>query len=117
MPSFAYVAIDPRGRERSGRLAAPSRDVAQGKLTGQQLHVVRLAEVQGDAATGKPGTALPWRGAPRLRFKQLTLFTRQLATLSQVTPLEESLRTISRQSDRAEVRAIIGQVADGSTLR
>lgn len=115
MPNFSYVAVDPRGRERSGTVDAPSRDDARGRLAGRRLHVVRLTEGQG--ATGpSPSTAmqLPWFEAqPRLRFKQLTLFTRQLATLGQVTPLEESLRTISRQSDADDVRAIIARVADG----
>jgi general secretion pathway protein F len=43
----------------------------------------------------------------------LTLFTRQLATLTQVSPLEEGLRTIARQSEQDHVRNIVGRVADG----
>lgn len=115
MPSFSYVAVDPRGRERKGRLDAPSRDEARTRLAGQRLHVVRISEGQGEApprGPKRPG-AITLSRAPRLRFKQLTLFTRQLATLSQVSPIEESLRTISRQSDRDEVRQIVGKVADG----
>jgi len=49
----------------------------------------------------------------KLGAKQLTLFTRQLATLVSVSPLEEALRTLSRQSEREEVRRIIGQVHSG----
>jgi general secretion pathway protein F len=113
VPSFAYVAIDPRGRERQGRVEAPSRDEARTRLAGQRLHVVRLQEGAPPPAPAKAGSVLSLRREPRLRFKQLTLFTRQLATLSQVSPLEESLRTIARQSDREEVRSIVGQVADG----
>lgn len=113
MPSFAYLAIDPRGRERQGRVEAPSQDEARSRLAGQRLHVLRLVEgAAPDSSPKRRSSLLPQR-EPRLRFKQLTLFTRQLATLSQVSPLEESLRTISRQSDREEVRAIVGRVADG----
>jgi general secretion pathway protein F len=115
LPSFAYVAIDPRGREQQGhRLSAPSREDAQGQLAKRRLHVLRLAEAQEGAAPTSPTTSLtlPWRRGDRLRFKDLTLFTRQLATLSQVSPIEESLRTISRQSDRPEVRGIVTRVAD-----
>jgi general secretion pathway protein F len=43
----------------------------------------------------------------------LTLFTRQLATLVQVSPLEESLRTIARQSERQETQRILGNVHAG----
>ncbi|HEX8443847.1 MAG TPA: type II secretion system inner membrane protein GspF, partial [Allosphingosinicella sp.] len=45
--------------------------------------------------------------------KQLTLFTRQLATLVQVSPLEESLRTIARQAERPETQRILGNVHAG----
>lgn len=115
MPSFAYVAIDPRGREQQGRLSAPTREEASGQLARRKLHVLRLAEAQDNDAPAKSGTTigLPWRRGDRLRFRDLTLFTRQLATLSQVSPIEESLRTIARQSDRPEVRGIVGRVADG----
>ncbi|WP_426267092.1 type II secretion system inner membrane protein GspF [Sphingomonas sp. LHG3443-2] len=114
MPSFAYLAIDPRGREQQGRLSAPSREEAQGQLAKRRLHVLRLAEAQEGAAPtpAAAGITLPWRRGERLRFKDLTLFTRQLATLTQVSPIEESLRTISRQSDRPEVRGIVTRVAD-----
>ncbi|WP_300974997.1 type II secretion system inner membrane protein GspF [Sphingomonas sp. LHG3406-1] len=115
MPSFAYVAIDPRGRERKGTLDAPSREDARGRLSARSLHVVRISE-GGASATPVPAPgerSLRLSRTPRLRFKQLTLFTRQLATLTQVTPIEESLRTIARQSDKEEVRAIIARVADG----
>ena len=113
MPSFAYVAIDPRGREQQGSLSAPSREEAQGQLAKRRLHVLRIAEAQEVApATSAKALTLPWRRGDRLRFKDVTLFTRQLATLSQVSPIEESLRTISRQSDRPEVRGIVTRVAD-----
>ena len=49
----------------------------------------------------------------KLGAKQLTLFTRQLATLVQVSPLEEALRTISRQAEREEVRRVLGNVHAG----
>jgi general secretion pathway protein F len=49
----------------------------------------------------------------RLSGKALTLFTRQLATLALVTPLEEALRTIGQQSEDAKVSAIIERVHAG----
>lgn len=114
MPSFAYLAIDPRGREQQGLLSAPSREDAQGQLTRRRLHVVRLAEAQDNLPVAAARrVTLPWRRGDRLRFRDLTLFTRQLATLSQVSPIEEALRTIARQSDRPEVRRIVTRVADG----
>ncbi|WP_339454590.1 type II secretion system F family protein, partial [Pseudomonas sp. EA_5y_Pfl2_R50] len=52
-------------------------------------------------------------GRRRMSTKQLTLFTRQLATLNRVSPLEESLRTIARQTEQEHVRAIVESVHAG----
>src|SRR3546814_2412551 len=49
----------------------------------------------------------------RLGSKELALFTRQLATLAEVAPLEEALRTLTRQSEAESARAIIGDVHAG----
>jgi general secretion pathway protein F len=48
-----------------------------------------------------------------MRTKQLTLFTRQLATLNRVSPLEESLRTITRQTEQESTRGIVAAVHAG----
>ncbi len=111
MPSFAYVAVDTRGKERRGSLAADSRERAMAQLQARKLHVLRLAD-GGAAPARNSGPALFTR-RKRLSAKQLTVFTRQLATISQVSPLEESLRLIGRQSEQDHVRAIVTQVADG----
>ena len=57
--------------------------------------------------------SLPIKRQPRLNAKQLTLFTRQLSSLAQVSPLEEALRTISRQSEQPHVRQILTEVHAG----
>jgi general secretion pathway protein F len=53
------------------------------------------------------------RRTPKLGLKQLTLFTRQLSSLVQVSPLEEALRTASLQTESMQVRAILGNVHSG----
>jgi general secretion pathway protein F len=58
-----------------------------------------------------PGASPSWR-ARKLSSKQLTLLTRQLATVVRVSPLEEALRTIARQSEQQHVREIVSRVAD-----
>ncbi len=107
MPDFAYHAIDPEGREKRGRIAAANDDIARERLSQKKLYIVSVEP----AASGVPVLAnLPFRRRARLNSKQLTLFTRQLSSLVQVTPLEESLRTISRQSEQAHVRTILTEV-------
>ena len=96
MADFDYVAIDPAGRERSGKVRADTVDDARARLDARKLFIVRLEP--GAAAKARQRAGLSLR-APRLSAKELTLFTRQLSTLIQVSPLEESLRTIGRQSE------------------
>jgi general secretion pathway protein F len=113
MAEFDYLAIDTRGRETRGHVNAPSIDDARTLLDRKRLFVVKV----------EPGSGAPTRGAPllsELRFgkrrmsaKHLTLFTRQLATLNRVSPLEESLRTIGRQTEKPQVREVIETVHAG----
>lgn len=109
MPDFAWHAIDPDGREKRGRIAAANDDGAREALALKKLYVVRIEPAP---ARVSALSALPVRRR-RLNSKQLTLFTRQLSSLVQVSPLEEALRTISRQNEQPRVRDILGQVHGG----
>jgi general secretion pathway protein F len=114
MPRFAYLAIDPKGGERRGAIEAAGAAQAAERLTARHWHVVRIGP---DVAASARRAAVTTSGlalfAPRLTAKQLTLFTRQLASLMTVSPLEESLRTISRQTEKPRTRAILGNVHIG----
>jgi general secretion pathway protein F len=110
MPDFDYLAIDTRGGERRGSIAAPSIEDARARLDSRKLYVVRIEPGSGAPKPAKPLVSF---GRRKLTAKELTLFTRQLATLVQVSPLEESLRTISRQTEKPHVRAITGAVHSG----
>lgn len=112
MADFDYLAIDTRGAEQRGHVAADSIDAARELLDRRRLYVVRLQPGSAPPATSRPLFGLKL-GSPKLSGKQLTLFTRQLATLNRVSPLEESLRTITRQSEQEHVRAIVGAVHAG----
>ncbi len=110
MAEFDYSAIDPAGRERSGSIKAGTIENARAKLDARKMFIVRIEP--GAVETARKRANLSLR-SPRLSPKELTLFTRQLATLTQVSPLEESLRTIGRQSEQDHVRAIVGKVHGG----
>jgi general secretion pathway protein F len=69
------------------------------------LYVVRVESAARSQSAGKPAKGL--MGKKRLSTKQITLFTRQLATLVQVTPLEEAIGTIARQAEKEHVRRIL----------
>ncbi len=112
MADFDYLAIDTRGQEMRGHIAAASMEAARATLDRRRLYVVRIAPGSAPAARGRPLFGLQL-GAPKMSAKQLTLFTRQLATLSRVSPLEESLRTITRQTEQDKVRAVVENVHAG----
>jgi general secretion pathway protein F len=110
MPEFAYHAIDPDGRERRGRISAANDELAREALVSKKLYIVNVKPAE---ARVSAFANLPLKRQPRLNAKQLTLFTRQLSSLAQVSPLEEALRTISRQSEQAHVRQILTGVHAG----
>lgn len=112
MPDYAYVGLDTAGREKRGHVRADTSEAARDQLTQRRLYVVRI-----EPAAEGAGAALVSRGSlfarRKMGVKQVTLFTRQLATLVTVSPLEEALRTVSRQAEREEVRRVLGKVHAG----
>lgn len=109
MADFRYLAVDPAGREKRGHIDAPDREAARAALAQKRLFVIECAP----GPPPEPRKALLTLERNKLSQRELALFTRQLATLTEVSPLEEALRTSSRQSEAAHVRAIIGTVHSG----
>lgn len=103
MVAFAYTAIDGAGRTVRGKLETATLEHARSTLQKRQLVVVELGEA--DVVQRKV------RG--RLSAKALALTTRQLATLVSVSPLEEALRTLVAQADRANVKQVLQGVHNG----
>lgn len=108
MPSYDYLALDTGGRERRGSVRAETEEGARALLDARRFYVVRI-----EPASGAPAPSLLSQRLVlnrKLSAKQLTLFTRQLATLAQVSPLEEALSTIWRQAEQEQVRRVLGRV-------
>ncbi|HEY1125053.1 MAG TPA: type II secretion system inner membrane protein GspF [Sphingobium sp.] len=116
MPEFDYVVIDGGGKERRGQVRAENVADARATLAAKKLFVVRIGEGRGSASPAEPtGSAAAFFSLKRNRLsgKELALLTRQLSTLAQVSPLEEALRTITRQSEKRHVRDIAAKVHAG----
>ncbi len=113
MPDFDYLVIDTAGREKKGAIVAETIDHAREMLDARKLYVVKIEN--GTSATAKPKGKPLFSGlrSRRMSGKHLTLFTRQLATLNRVSPLEESLRTIVKQTEQDHVREIVSAVHVG----
>jgi general secretion pathway protein F len=111
MPSYDYLALDTGGRERRGTVRAETEDGARALLDARRFYVVRI-----EAGSGAPTPPLLSQRLVlnrNLSARQLTLFTRQLATLAQVSPLEEALGTILRQAEQEQLRRVLGRVHMG----
>ncbi len=105
MASFDYVALDLAGRTRRGQLKAVDEAAA-----ADQLQRKRLAPVKIMASVAKPATAGRLAWGQGLSAKDRSMFTRQLATLTSVSTLEEALRTIALQADKPKLKQVIGEV-------
>ena len=118
MSDYDYLALDTSGRERRGSVRAATQEDARARLSARKLYVVRMEASTG--AAPPPLLSGGFRFRKKLTAKQLTLFTRQIATLVQVSPIEEALRTIARQSEQEQVQRILlsvhGAVLEGRRL-
>ena len=123
MAAFEYTAIDARGRQKKGIEEGDSgRQVRQtlrdrGLAPTSVVHATTTRNGEGGARK-HDGTLLLRRSLAPL---ELALFTRQLSTLVAAgLPVEESLATIARQSDKRRVSALVmnvrAQVLEGHSL-
>jgi general secretion pathway protein F len=120
MSEFAYTVLDRAGRERRGSVRAASPDEARETLSRRGFFVMKMEAASGAEAPNPPLLSRRMFARKRMNGRQLTVFTRQLATLIQVSPLEESLRTIARQTEKPHVRDVLmsvhGSVLEGRRL-
>ncbi|WP_156678580.1 type II secretion system inner membrane protein GspF [Sphingomonas profundi] len=113
MPDFDYLALDVAGREKRGQVSAATIEDARARLATRKFYVVRIEAGRGGAPASPALLSQRITLRRKLSAKQLTLFTRQLATLAQVSPLEEAIRTIVRQAEQEQVRRVLGRVHGG----
>src|ERR1700761_3369766 len=118
MGAFEYTAIDNGGRERTGILEGDTPRHIRQLLREKQLLPVSVNEVAQKEATRQRSSFNVGR---RVSAADLSLFTRQLATLVRAgLPLEESLLAVSQQTEKPRIQSIImgvrARVMEGHTL-
>jgi general secretion pathway protein F len=117
MGAFEYTALDTGGRERKGILEGDTARQVRQLLRERQLLPVSVTEVaQREAAQQRS-----LNFARRVSAGDLSLFTRQLATLARAgLPLEEALLAVSQQTEKPRVQSIVlgvrARVMEGHTL-
>lgn len=116
MGAFEYTAVDAQGKDRKGILEGDTPRHVRQQLREQQLLPVTVTEVAQKEASRQRSSLLR-----RVSATDLSLFTRQLATLVRAAlPLEESLLAVSQQTEKPRVQSIVlgvrAKVMEGHTL-
>ena len=133
MPNFLYSALDAKGEQKTGTVTAGSESEAIQQLRGSGLYPTQIQE-EGKAskktkaalapktkAKGKAKAAPAAKAGGSVKPKNLTIFTRQLATLiDSGLPLLRSLTVLEKQEPHPVLRATVGALAEnvqgGSTF-
>ncbi|MCW2961035.1 MAG: hypothetical protein JWM90_1422 [Thermoleophilia bacterium] len=110
MSSFAYQAVDNAGKRTQGLVDAPDQLTATRQLRQRGLTVVKMKE-GGSVSKGNAALSIPGLGG-RVKAKDLTLFSRQFATMigSGLTILR-SLMILEEQVDSKNLKTILVDVA------
>jgi general secretion pathway protein F len=110
MPAYEFTALDARGRQQKGLLEGDTPRQVRSMLRDRGLSPLAVTEVA-EARAHRRG-ALFQRGG--WSHTDLTLFTRQLATLSRSgMPIDESLAAVAQQSENKNVKRITLGVRSG----
>ena len=118
MPAYEYSALNAKGREEKGLIEGDSPRQVRQMLRDRGLSPMSVAQVaENSIAQASPFQAR--RGS--ISSTELSLFTRQLATLVKSgLPLDEALAAVSQQSESKRVKRIAlgvrAGVLEGSTL-
>ena len=117
MAKFKYSAIDANGKPVSGKIDAPNEEQAHAKLAAQRLIVSSLSPE--GFSVGKKSSKKSAGYNKKISVEQLTIFTRQLATLLTAgLPLlramhSDALSQYPRMFDRLYVNMIRAGEAGG----
>ena len=108
MPIFVYEGISPSGKRSTGLIDADSSRHARQKLRAQGITALRIDTQYAGKSSTDTGTS-----SGRLKAKELTAFTRQLATLIGAgIPIVDSLAAILDQGMEGHFQEIIASVRE-----
>ena len=120
MPLYRYSAIDKGGARKSGEITAESEKDVKSSLKNMGLTVLTLDKKAGSAATVKGGAVAKKSGGlkalQRVTLKEITLFSRQLATMiSSGASLLKSMTVLSEQNENPLFKSILEGVKSDLT--
>jgi general secretion pathway protein F len=118
MSAYEYRALDARGRETKGLIEGDTPRHARQLLRDRGLSPLDVREV---AEARQTTTSSLFSRGGSINSNELSLFTRQLATLVRSgLPLDESLTAVSEQSESKRVKRVAlgvrASVVEGTSL-
>lgn len=119
MAAYEYTALDAQGRQTRGLIEGDTPRHARALLRDRGLAPLEVTEVAESRISG--GGRLFSRSGGSISNTELSLFTRQLATLVRSgLPLDEALTAVSEQSESKRVKrtalGVRAGVVEGSSL-
>lgn len=117
MAAFEYRALDAQGQKKKGTVEADTPRQARQQLRDQGLSPLSINQVEHKHKSPKQH----FLGGPRLAKRDLTLITRQIATLIRSgLPLDEVLGAVSQQTEKRGSQRVLlalrGRVLEGLSL-
>lgn len=120
MAAFSYHALDSSGKTIKGVLEGDSERQVRSQLREQQLKPLKIISVADSQKTSSSKISF-FSQSKKLSIKELSLVTRQLASLVQSgLPLDETLQVAARQARKEKTKGILLQtrsrVVEGRSL-
>lgn len=122
MAAFRYQAINAQGKLIKGAMEGDTERQIRSQLRQQQLKPVRVEKVAaGTTSQNQESDSSSKTFSTRVGVKDLTLLTRQIASLVQSgMPLAETLQVVAKQTRKDKVRDIVlhvrSRVLEGRSL-
>ena len=106
MATFTYKALDARGSTASGQIDGENKSAVAASLRNKGLTVVDIDEVKSGL-----GQTDVFASLHRIQAKDLTVFSRQFATMiNSGLAMLRALTVLEEQTENKKLAAVLGQV-------
>ena len=117
MTTFAYTALEPSGKRKSGFVDAASKDAAIALVASDGKYVLEIKEQAGGSEKG----AFSRGPSKKVGRSDISLFTRRMADLADAgLPLDRVLQVVAEQTESPALEAValdaLDQVRKGSPV-
>jgi len=108
MAAFEYKALDAKGRQKKGVLEGDHARQVRQQLREKGLMPVEVVQTETRSSAKNTGASAKFQFRRGISTNELSLVTRQLATLVQAgMPLEECLKAVGEQNEKPRLRNML----------